>query len=331
MSGWGVRAMNQSAVQDKKEVIRQRIETRIEAGRNPQLARWHGTLETFFEDVAADLVPGELVTLEDMSPEEETPFNRLLMVLDLPPFVWAVYLPSRLARTITPPPGERPPKPLSGNVCKVLTTWEGDCIRILVSEMTEGRSVINVFEDGSLLASHNYQSMEECLSDISKIIWIHFRHRERWGEDDFARYTEGWFYRSATQKLISLPINPSYSYIHNPVLVGLNIVSAIYRLMRATLNRMTEDVEDTIRRANEVNQYNPETVPLTRNGLAEKEEDQCRSFRIFLDSKLLGLLKLLRGYRIVNFRAFSPSEQLQFKIMFPRMVEESYQTFMERV
>jgi hypothetical protein len=45
---------------------------------------------------------------------------------------------------------------------------------------------------------------------------------------------------------------------------------------------------------------------------------------IYLEEKLLGLLKLLRGYEIINFKAFSDAEQREFKITFARTVKEVY-------
>jgi hypothetical protein len=318
-------------VQDKLKAIENQAEEWIKAGRDPRVVRWQAALESAMIKHEHLSVPGEIITVESLTPEEIERFRNLQLFLDLPPFVWAMFLPCSIAGALDPLESGRIAECSPQDTNKILVTRIGDFTHILAAEISPLKPGINIYEKGSQVGSHTYNTAEECISDLSKIIWIHMKHKTRWTEDDYTRYTEAWFFRSAAHKVLDLPINTSNSYIHRPFLLNLKTIPAIYKLMRATLARMHHTPETVLAIANAANLYHSQTVPITREGLLNNDAAQTASLRIYLDEKLLGLLKLLRGHEIINFTGFSEAEQHEFKTCFARTLEEIFQMIMDQI
>ncbi|MGE0085187.1 MAG: hypothetical protein AB7S75_12290 [Desulfococcaceae bacterium] len=314
--------MKENTVYNIPEQVKEKSRERIKAGRDRRTVIWHETLETMFIQIRDYLVPGEIIAVESMNPDETAKFNTLRTTLDLAPFVSAAFFPPAVAARLKPAGEAGTFERAADNSCKILVSRVNDYDRILTAEISASNPGIDILDDGILLGCYNYGTAEECISDLSKIIWIHLKHRGTWSQEDYIRYTESWFYRSAAGRTANLPINANLSYIHHPVLIGLSPVKAIFRLIKATLTRVCGDIDNTIRLANDANMYKSSTVEITREGLSRGDEQQQNSLRIYIDEKLLGLLKLLRGYDIINFKGFSDAEQREFKLTFARVVDE---------
>lgn len=323
--------MTDPDIQGKLKEIQDVTRQRIKMGRDARIARWQGTLESLLVQLSKRLVPGEIRTMESLSPDEVNRFQKLQIILDLPPFVQAAFLPARVAGQVKPP---NAPQLVSGGVeknrsNKVLVARADKLARLLIAEISPQGPGIDILEDANLLASYNYNTAQECISDISKIIWIHFRNPAGWQEAEYIQYTEGWFYRSALNRTLDLPITENYSYIHHPILLGLDRVDAVFRLMEATLDRLCQDRNGTIANANAANLHREGVAEITRLSLARGESGPCEALRTYLEDRLLELLKLLRGYEIINFRGFSEPEQRRFKSAFTRVVRGVYDRFLE--
>ena len=319
--------MADAETQEKIKEIQDATRRRVKAGRDVRIARWQGTLESLLVRVADRLVPGEIRAIESLSPEEVTRFQKLQIALDLPPFVQVAFLPVRVAGQVAPPgPSDR----ASGGAeksrsNKVLMARGDKLLRILIAEISPRGPGIDILEDATLLASYNYNTAEECIGDLSKIIWIHFRNPRGWREEEYIQYTEGWFFRSALHRTLDLPVTENYSYIHHPILLGLDRVDAVFRLMEATLERLCADRDEAIANANAANLRREGAAEITRRGLADRDEGACDALRAYLEDRLMELLKLLRGYEFIHFRGFSEDEQRRSKIAFARAVRSVFE------
>ncbi len=320
--------MKENAEHNTPEYLKEKSRDRIRAGRDPRTVMWHETLETMLMLIRDSLIPGEIIAVESMNPDETATFSRLRTTLDLAPFVTAAFIPPAAANRLKPAGEAAAFERAAENSCKILVSRVNDCNRILTAEISASNPGIDILDDGILLGCYNYSTSGECISDLSKIIWIHLKHRGTWDQEDYIRYTESWFFRSAAGRTAGLPVNVNHSYIHHPVLIGLSPVKAVFRLMKATLIRVCGDMDNTIQLANDANIYKNNTVEITREGLAGGDPQQQNSLRIYIDEKLLGLLKLLKEYDIVNFKGFSDAEQREFKFTFARVAEEIWEMFL---
>jgi len=317
--------MNENAVYITPEYLKEKSRARIKAGRDPRTVLWHETLEAMLIQIRDSLIPGEIIAVESMNADDTAKCRSLRTTLDLAPFVTAAFFSSAAAARHRPAGETGIFERAAADSCKILVSRVNDYDRILTAEISASNPGIDILDDGILLGCYNYGTSEECLNDLSKIIWIHLKHRGTWSQEDYIRYTESWFYRSAEGRTASLPVNANHSYIHHPVLIGLTPVKAVFRLMRETLIRLCRNLDTAIVQANDANLYKSNTVEITREGLTHGDEQQLNSLRIYIDEKLLGLLKLLRGYDIVNFKGFSDADQREFKITFTLVVDEIWQ------
>lgn len=322
--------MSPTLQQAKIKEIKQRAIHRIKDGRDPKIARWQAALESLLAGVEDNMVPGEIVAAGTLTPAEVERFQKVQLVMDLAPFVRAVFLPASLAAKLTQSVSQSVER-AQEEANKVLVSRVHDIKNLLVAEVTAIKPGIDIFEDGSHVGSHNYSTPEECISDLPKIIWIHFKHRDKWTEDDYINYTEGWFYRSAVNKILDLPINASYSYIHHPLLINATPTAAIFRLIRRTMEKIHKNPVDTIALANAASLYHPKAQTISREGLLQKKPKEIESLRIYLEEKMFGLLKLLKGYDIVNFKSFSMTARKEFKVQFSRTLDEIHQGILTRL
>ncbi|MEZ4525977.1 MAG: hypothetical protein R2941_08680 [Desulfobacterales bacterium] len=317
--------MKESAEHNTPEYLKEKSRDRIRAGRDSRIVMWQETLEAMLMQIREYLIPGEIIAVESMNPDETATFSRLRTTLDLAPFVTAAFLPPAVANRLKPAGEAGTFDRAAENSCKILVSRVNDCDRILTAEISASNPGIDILDDGILLGCYNYSTSGECISDLSKIIWIHLKQQGSWTQEDYVHYTESWFFRSAAGRTAGLPVNVNHSYIHHPVLIGLSPVKAVFRLMKATLIRLCKDTDNVIQLANDANMYKNNTVEITGEGLARGDAQQENSLRIYVDEKLLGLLKLLKEYDIINFKGFSEAEQREFKITFARVVEEIWE------
>jgi len=312
----------------------EKIQKRIKAGRDKLTAALHGAMEAMLINLKELLIPGEIVTSESLKPDQKEQFHKLQISLDLSPFAHAVFLPSGIYRNLNSYKNMQTIASAivpDDDAIKILVSGKNDYNRILTAEISPVKPGINIFDDGSLLASYNYNTPLECINDLSKIIWIHFKYKDAWTHEDYIRYTEGWFFRSSNYKIPNLSINANHSYIHHPVLINTSTIQAIFKLMKATLIRLFADTNETISAANAANLYKTDTVKITTSGLSNGKEDEKKSLRLYYEDRLMGLLKLLQGYEIINFKSFSPAEQKEFKRMFARTIEDLFQLMTQKI
>jgi hypothetical protein len=311
------------------EEIRRRVLKWVREGREPAMASWEGALESTLAIMSAYLMAGSVVTVENLSEADANLFQALHLTLDLSPFVAAVFLPPAVTRSFGS--GEIPERlqrvAPGAPSAMVLLSRVDDFSRIVAAELSAEahKPGIDIFEGGRLLGSFDYRTPEECIRGLSRVVWVHLKPRETWRSEQIVRYTEGWFRRSAANRIVDMPVNPQYSYIHHPELLQMTLVQAIFRLVRAALFALLDDPEGVIRSASR------EAQPVTREALARRQPEALAALREFFVSQLVFLLKLLSGYRVADFQALSEREKEDFYTAFDETVEGILKTFVSRI
>jgi len=329
--------MTQKNLQEKLQKIEEKIKARIQAGSDPLFAHWQGALESVLSTMEPYLVAGQIITTNALEKEDVGPFQKLHTTLDLAPYITAVFLPCDTSNHTSPPKTAESIQRVPGNgiSSKVLVSKHNDFRRLLVVELGRPpvRAGIDIFQDGNLLGSYDYETPEDCMDALSKVIWVHLKSRVKWSTADTVLYTENWFLRSAAGKIIDLPVNQDHSYIHHPVLLNISEVEAIFKLMRATLVRLFHDFDQVAEAVNSAGRFeNPETgqiKKITREEIARGGIDQVAALHEFIVNNLLELLKLLRGYDIIKFENFSEKDNTAFKDAFEKTVAETYKRLVE--
>ena len=93
-----------------------------------------------------------------------------------------------------------------------------------------------VFDKGKHFADYTYNTIEECLDDLTKVVWIFLKPNGEWTKDQILRYTENWFAKSIdTFNMECVPIHEKYSYLHSPKLVDMSPLDSVFNAIYQTM------------------------------------------------------------------------------------------------
>jgi len=161
------------SIQESAEEIFEKAEAREKAGQDPFYSDWQATLEVMLLACEKALRPGRLVPIAIDGDREWEFYQDVLEKLDLPPDVCAVLL--------TPSAASALPIPHDPKTDTVIPPGR-DAFSMLISDCRDHTTVmqvslpglmsvgIDVFEHGSQLAGYTYNTIEECLSDLTRVV-----------------------------------------------------------------------------------------------------------------------------------------------------------------
>jgi hypothetical protein len=269
------------SIQKSVDEIYQKAEAREKAGKDPFYCDWQASLEVLLLACEKALRPGQLVPIAIDGEREWEFYQDVLEKLDLPPEVCALLITPSAASAIPIPqetktdtlaqPGRESFSMIISD-CRDHTTVMQVCLPGLMSVG------IDVFDHGSQLAGYTYNTIEECLSDLTRVIWIYFNPGEHWTEDDIIRYTENWFEKSQNIDLEKAPVHRDFSYVHHPELLDLAPMEAAFRVISATLPKRFDSLQETIESANAMNEDFELGEPVvTVHGILKDKLPECQA------------------------------------------------------
>ncbi len=160
------------------------IESRSPAGRHDAVQGWHNLLKELLSQMAPYLRPGQLVTFRELKASERQFFEKHLNVIKVPASVEALYLPpsvrhqmlyQRPAGTPQPVPEYSAEHPPDEGI--VLACRQND-VNVVINTLFAKppfAPAIDVYEDGQLLAGYVYQSIHECIANLSNVMQTHLQ------------------------------------------------------------------------------------------------------------------------------------------------------------
>ena len=189
---------------------------------------------------------------------------------------------------------------------------------------------IDVFEDGKHFADYTYNTMEECLDDLTSVTWTYFKPKGDWTDEQITQYTESWFAKSLDINIEDTLLNEDYSYVHHPELLNLTPLEAIFKLIEAAIPKEYDSLERAIESANELNQdFDLGEPVITREGILQDNESQCRSLLGRIEVEIdqhLNTLEEVKGARL-PFRSINDQD---FKRVFGEAARKVYEAITGR-
>ncbi|MCK5195050.1 MAG: hypothetical protein KAQ71_14660 [Desulfobulbaceae bacterium] len=267
------------------KAIYAKADAREKAGRNPEEAGWQATLEIMLllMDKTLQKHPGQLLPVQISNEDEEDFFIESLKKIDFPPDTHAVlYTPSAFKDM---------PFPKSPEVeMSRVAPWQRNAYSVIVSD-TQDHSVviqaslpgleyagIDIFDDGVHCTNYNYNTIEECLRDLSGVIWNYFHPRGEWTQEQIAQYTENWFVKNLDTELNDVLSHKEYSYIHHPELLGLTPLNSVFKLAQVTVAKEYHSLDDLIELTNELNEaWSLGELTVTKSGIFHDKEPECKA------------------------------------------------------
>ncbi len=293
----------------KKNDMTDKAKKWINDGRNPGIAHWHGALEATMASFAPYLQPGRLIPVHSLDKSAYSIFKELYTVLDLCPDTLAAFIPSGMAGVLYPPAAIDSLRRIhkDNKSVMLLCRQPGENTRILSAEISKEawKPGVDLFEEGALLGSYEFDSSADCIRELPKLVRTHLWRKEKWTVDNLADYTLNWFTRVVETGGTDAPVQPDFSYIHSPVLLNLNTVEAVFKLVNAMAARQHHEAADISHAQGKTDAF-------------EAADDENRHH--FLEGRIIGLLNSLRDSKAVDFAAFTPPENERFKDSFSRAV-----------
>ncbi len=158
------------------------IESRSPAGRNDSVEGWHNLLKKILSQMAPYLRESHLVTFRSITDQESAFFEQLRSKVAVPGSVGAIYMPPSVRYQMLyhrpenepqPIPEHSPDNPPDKGI--ILACRKADFNIVINALMAKPpfTPAIDVYDDGQLLAGYVYNTIDECIGDLSKVLQIH--------------------------------------------------------------------------------------------------------------------------------------------------------------
>lgn len=150
------------------------------------------------------------------------------------------------------------------------------------------------------------------------------------GNEQITQYTENWFAKGIDTNLQNAVLHDEYSYVHNPELLNLTPLEAIFKLIEATIPEEYDSIERAIEIANELNQdFDLGEPVITKGRILEDNEPQCRSLLGRIEVEIDQRLDRLEEVKGVRFPSRG-MENREFKRVFDETARRVYEVITER-
>lgn len=167
---------------------------------------------------------------------------------------------------------------------------------------------IDVYEDGNHFINYSYKTIDECLSELSKIVWSVFKPEEKWHQDAIIKYTENWFSKSIYYfGLKDIPIHSKYSYVHNPKLVGLLDWDAVFKVVENTIPKNYDNLEEAVNDVNDLNQEKEDFVLISKEGIKSQRLPDIQELFSWIVVSIDMHIDLVNEINSIRFK--SPAKQ----------------------
>ena len=158
------------------------IESRSPAGRQDSVRGWHDLLKKLLSQMTPYLKEGHLVTFRTLSNWERGFFEELHRKVALPSTVSAIYMPPsvRFQMLYRRPEGEpraipdhSPENPPDEGIILGCRRTDLDVVVNALLAKPPFSPAIDVYDNGQLLAGYVYNTIDECIGNLTKVLQTH--------------------------------------------------------------------------------------------------------------------------------------------------------------
>jgi hypothetical protein len=276
----------QKSIQRKTEAIFKKAEAREKAGGDHFETGWQATLELMLLMMEEHLLesPGQLLPMQISGDDEWDFYLDVMEILDLPPDTGAVLItPSAFKEMkLSEFPGIEDSEiaPWKRNAYSLILSDFGDHTLILHASLPGIEFAgIDIFEDGKHFADYMYNTVEECLDELSNVTWTYFQPKGDWSEQQIIQYTENWYGKSVYGvEGPDVKFHTDYSYVHHPEIIDLTPLDAVFKLIQATVPKEYDTLARAIEITNDINRDMDLGEPIvTEAGILRADQAQCKA------------------------------------------------------
>ena len=173
---------NNQMRKSENERMAEIIESRSPAGRQDAVQGWHNLLKDLLAQMAPYLRKGHLVTFRELKAPERLFFEKRLNIIRVPAAVKALYLPPSVRHQMLYQRPATGPHPIPEHSADhppdegiVLASRKNDFNVVINALLAKPpfTPAIDVYDDGQLLAGYVYHTIDECITNLSKVLQTH--------------------------------------------------------------------------------------------------------------------------------------------------------------
>lgn len=307
------------SIHKKAEAIFKKAEDREKAGGDHLETGWQATLELMLLMMEQQILenPGLLLPMQTSGDDEWDFYLDVMEKLDLPPDTGAVLItPSAFKEMKIPGDPDFDDSELA--------PWNRNAYSVIISDLRDHNVIlqaslpgiefagIDVFEDGKHFADYMYNSVEECLDELSKVTWTYFQPKGDWSKQQIIQYTENWYGKSIYGvEGPGVKFHPEYSYVHHPELIDVDPLNAVFKLIQATIPKEYETPDRAIEITNDLSRDLDLGEPtVTKVGIMGNDHAQCQALlnRITVEIDMtLEMLSYQKGVKVPGRNIKNPN------------------------
>jgi hypothetical protein len=274
------------SIQKSANAIFQKAEKREKAGGDYFETGWQAVLELMLLMMEKQLLksPGQLLPMQISGDDEWNYYLDVVEKLDLPPDTGAVLVTPSAFKDMKFPM-------LSEFEDSKIVPWKRNAYSVIISGIRDHTLIlqaslpgiefagIDIFEDGKHFADYMYNTVEECLDELSKVTWTYFQPKGESSKQQIIQYTENWYGKSVYGvEGPDVKFHTEYSYIHHPELIGLTPLDAVFKLIEATVPKEYDSLERAIEITNDLSRDMDLGEPVvSKAGILRDDQTQCQS------------------------------------------------------
>jgi hypothetical protein len=291
-----IKLNGKKGIERSMEKVNERLEARKKAGCDPFYASWQANLESMLVLMEKHLKPGEFLPMQIDNDEEWGFYLDIQKELDLPPDTIAILTTPSANQSISESLEKIPeyqsikqgwPSASERNACSLIVSGYEDRTIVIHVSLPGIESVgIDVFEDGVQFGDYSYNTVDECLNNLSDVVWTYLSPKADWTKQQIIKYTEIWFAKGNDVGIENVKFHREYSYVHHPELIDTTLLEAVFKLVKMSVPKKYDDLDEMIEAFNDLNRdLELDEVVITKKGLLRDDLAQCQSFlnRIIVD------------------------------------------------
>jgi len=325
------------SIKNSAIAIFEKATRREEAGKDSFDAGWQAALETMLLITEKRTVeqPGQLVPMQIDNEDEWEFYINIKTKLDLPPETCAILITPSAFKSI--PEINGLDTEFSGP-----KAWERNAYAVIVSDLKEHERIlqaslpgikhygIDVFDDGNHLVDYSYNTVEECIGDLTKMAWMHFNPGANWTDESIIRYTENWCAKILDVDLQQAGIHKEYSYLHRPGLLNLTPFQAVFRAAAEVIPKGIKDVNELVDTANTSNRdFNLGNPYITVEAVLKNKKTDCRILLERIQTEIDLFFEELVCVEDINF-PLENRRSSEYRTLFDQTSERIYQAVVGR-
>ena len=297
-------------MEKKTTAIFNKAEEREKAGGEYFETGWQATLELMLLMMEEQVLksPGQLLPMQISGDDEWDFYLDVMEKLDVPPDTGAVLITPSAFKEMQMPE-------FSEFEDNELAPWKRTAYSLIISDIRDHNVIlqaslpgiefagIDIFEDGKHFADYSYNTVEECMDDLSNVTWTYFRPKGNWSKDQIIRYTENWYGKSVYGvEGPDVKFHSEFSYVHLPDLLDLPPLHAAFKIILVTVPKELETLERAIEITNDLSRDMDLGEPVvTKDGIWGDDQAQCQALinRITVEIDMnLEMLSCQRGVKM---------------------------------